>query len=436
MKRFAFLAVLIFSIFVTNAQSSVPAPGQAIKGLVYITGATIHTATGQVIENGTLAFENGKITLIENGNVEPPKDAIIYQADGQHIYPGFISCNSILGLVEINAVRPTRDYREVGSFKPHVRSIIAYNTDSRVTPTVRSNGVLMAQIIPAGGRIPGSATTVQLDAWNWEDATIKSGADKQIMLNLPSYITKSGWWAEPGGIKPNEKYSKQIDEIKDFFKQAKAYCDKNEGETNLKFQAMCGLFDGTKSLQIDANHVKEIETAISFCNEFGLNMILTGGRDAWLLTKELKANNIKVILDPTHELPYRKDDDIDMPFKMPKMLMDDGIEVSMTSGNFYGDQRNLPFVAAKAVAYGLTKDEALQMITINPAKALGVDKEYGSLEVGKSATFIVSKGDALDILGNHIELAFIDGRPVNLDNKQKQLYRKFMNKYDKPTKQH
>ncbi len=432
MKNLILLFLSVYSLSLV-AQSSVPSPGNTQKQAVYITNATIHTATGKVINNGTIGFADGKITSISSTN-DAPANAEVIDATGKHIYPGFITCQSILGLVEVNALRATRDYREVGTMKPHVRSIIAYNTDSRITPTVRSNGILIAQIMPQGGRIPGSSSVVQLDAWNYEDALIKE--NDGIQLNWPSMIRRTGWWAEPGGLKPNDKYQKDIDEINSFFNEARAYCKQNDKTKNLRFEAMCGIFDKTKNVYISANHVKEIESIISFAKEQDINVVLCGGRDVWLLTDELKEANISVILDPTHELPYRKDDDIDLPFRLPKMLQDAGVTFAMTAGNFYGDQRNLPFTASKAVAYGLSQEEALQSITLGPAKILGIDDRVGTLEVGKDATLIISSGDAFDILSNHIEEAFIEGRKLNLDNKQKQLYRKFQGKFEQEVKQH
>lgn len=429
-----YLLICCCFVFSLNAQNSVPSPGDKQEKPIYITNATIHTATGDVIKNGTIGFENGKITTITTDKISIPSTAQTIDVEGKHVYPGFISCQSILGLVEVNALRATRDYREVGMMKPHVRSLIAYNTDSRVTPTVRSNGVLLAQIMPQGGRIPGSSSVVQLDAWNYEDAVVKE--DDGIQLNWPSIITRSGWWAEPGGLKPNDKYQKAITEIEDFFGEARAYCEQKGQTKNLRFEAMCGVFDKTKNVYASANHVKEIESIITFAKKQNINIVLCGGRDAWLLTDELKEANISIILDPSHELPYRKDDDIDLPFKLPKILDDAGVEYAMTAGNFYGDQRNLPFTASKSVAYGLTQEQALQSITINPAKILGIDKRVGTLEVGKDATLIISTGDAFDILTSHIEVAFIEGRKVDLDNKHKQLYRKFKGKFGQEVKQH
>lgn len=408
--------------------SSVPAPGAAQQQPIYLTNGVIHTAAGQTFEGGSIAFVDGRITEVAAQTpANIPDGAEVVDLNGQHVYPGLISCASILGLVEVNALRPTRDYVEVGSFKPHVRSIIAYNTDSRVIPTVRANGVLMAQIIPAGGRISGTSSVVQLDAWNYEDALIKE--NDGVWLNWPDAVTRSGWWAEPGGMKANEKYAEQVREIEAFFGEARAYCDKPEPTTNLIFEAMCGVFDGSQTVYIQADHIKEIQSVLSFAKTEAINFVLVGGRDSWLATKELAEADVPIILDDTHELPYRPDDDIDLPFKLPGLLQEAGIRFAITSGNFYGAQRNLAFNAAKAVPYGLTEEEALRSLTVNPAEILGIADEVGTLEAGKRATLFISTGDMLDIQSNRVVRAFVDGREVDLNDKQKELYRKFMGKY-------
>ncbi len=429
--------VLISLASVPSFSQWVPAPGKAQEKPVYIVGGTIHVGNGLVIEKGTVVFDNGKISAVTNtveSNIDEDNAEVI-NAEGKHVYPGLISPNTLNGLVEINALRPTRDYNEVGNFKPHLRTIIAYNTDSWVTPTVRSNGVLISQIRPQGGRIPGTSAIVQMDAWNYEDAVIKE--EDGIIVNFPVLMTRGGWWAEPGKIKENEKYFEQLNELKSFFAEAKAYSELgNVEEVNLKFEAMKGVFDKTKKVYINANHSKAIISAIDFINEFDVDGIIVGGRDAWMITDLLKENEISIILNRTHSMPFLADDDIDLPFKMPKILKDAGINFCMMAENLSGEQRNLPFTAGKAVAYGLSKEEALMSITSSAAKILGIDDRLGSLEVGKDATLVISSGDILDPVTNNIEKAYVSGRSVNLENKQKELYRKFMDKYGLEHKQH
>jgi hypothetical protein len=356
----------------------------------------------------------------------------VINAEGKDVYPGFIAPNNQLGLVEIDAVRATRDDREVGFLNPNIRSIIAYNTDSKVTPTIRSNGVLISQVTPRGGRISGQSSVVQLDAWNWEDAAVKT--DEGIWMSWPRYYTWTGWWAEPGEIKMNKDYKEQVQQIKDYFTEAKAYANaKPSTEKNLKFEAMKGLFlpksIKSKTLYVDVDFAKAMMEVVNFAKAEGVKVVLVGANDAWMITDFLKKNDISLIISQTHRLPSREDEDIDMPFKMPKLLSDAGITFALSINDMW-QQRNLPFQAGHAVGYGLDYEKAVQAITLNPAKMMGVDKMVGSLEIGKSATLFISFGDALDMRTCIIEQAFIDGRDIDLNNKHKALYEKYKAKYE------
>ncbi len=418
------LLALLLATIISFGQSS-PAPKQTQPTV--IRGGTAHLGNGQMIENSVIRFENGKFTFVGTAGEFIPDDNIkIIDAAGKHIYPGLIAANTTLGLAEIDQVRATLDFTETGDLNPNVRSIIAYNTDSKIIPTVRSNGVLLAQITPQGGRISGTSSVVQLDAWNWEDAAYKT--DIGIHLNWPLKFTFTGWWAEPGGLKSNDDYSKQVGYLRDFFSEAKAYAASTPGEANQRFEAMKGLFSGEKKLFVHVNEASEIIEAIEFSRQFNLKTVVVGGRDAWRVADRLKANNIPVILQSLYELPARQDDDIDIVFKLPYLLKQAGVDFCL-SHNWSWDQRNLAFVAGTAATYGLTKEEALMAITSSPAKILGIENSTGTIEAGKDATLIISTGDVLDMKTSNIEFAFMQGRQIDLDDLHKMLYRKFKAKY-------
>ncbi len=430
MKKTILYILITFLFIGTNyAQDAyVPVPGAAPQGETILYGGTAHIGNGKVIENSLIILEDGKIKSINTATI-PPKAGNVINIKGKHVYPGLIAANTTLGLSEIGAVRATRDYQEVGSINPNIRSIIAYNTDSKVTPTVRSNGVLIAQVVPQGGRVSGQSSIVNLDAWNYEDATYK--ADDAIYLSWPG-ITSYNW--EKEAFEKNKNYNKALDGIRELFTQAMSYCDNDAPtNTNLKLAAMCGLFSNSKKLFVRADGAKEIIAAVNFLKEYDLDIVIVGGRDAWMVTDLLTENKVAVVLNKTHNLPRYADDDIDLPFRMPKMLQDAGVLYCISVGagwDGFWDQRNLAFEAGTAAAYGLTAEEALASITSNAARILGIDKTLGTLEVGKDATLIVSEGDILDMRTSNIQMAFIQGRTMNTDNKQKQLYRKFMKKYE------
>ena len=425
--------ILIFTLSIffwgTLIGQQTPAPAQSQP--ILITGATAHLGNGEVIENSVIGFEAGKITIIgaANAQTDNAKNWKKIDATGKDIYPGLIAPNSQIGLIEIGAVRATRDADEVGSINPNLRSIIAYNTDSKVTPTVRSNGILIAQVVPTGGSISGTSSVVELDAWNWEDAAYK--LDDGVHLNWPAMMRWTGWReGNPRRIK-NKEYQEQVSEVKQFLAEARAYCQQSSVEdTNLKLAAMCGLFNQTSKLFIHVDDAEGITTVIPLKKEYGIEIVIVGGRDSYRAAELLATHKIPVILYHTQSLPYHHDDDIDQPFKTPKMLHDAGVLFAI-GGEGYWQQRNLPFQAGQAVGFGLPKEVAIQAMTQNPATILGIDKTVGTLEKGKDATLIISSGDVMDMRTSNIEQAFIRGKDISLDDKQKALYRKFRDKYNR-----
>lgn len=428
-KTIATYTLLLGTILAYGQANISPAPAQTKP--VIITGATIHVGNGQVINNGYIAFDKGKITAIGEGTAPNTNGADVIDASGKQVYPGFICPVTTLGLVEIEeGARGTVDDAETGELNPNVRSIVAYNTDSKVIPTVRSNGILLAQPTPSGGLISGQSSVVQLDAWNWEDAAYKK--DIAIHMNWPVLRpnTRRRMQATPGVPQetPEERNQKALDAIYSLFTEAKAYAEAKPAVINLRFEAMKGLFNGSKKLFVDADGAKEITQAIGFAKKLGIPLVIVGGKESYLVTDLLKNNNVPVILRETQTLPAREDDDVYLPYKMPKILQDAGVLYGLTGIGFWR-QRNLPFEAGEACGYGLTKEQALSMITLNNAKILGIDKTAGTLETGKDATLFISKGDALDMITIDVQKAFIQGRDINLDNLHKQLYRKFAAKY-------
>ena len=425
MKNYIYILFILF-ISTTIAQQT---PADAQKTAVVITNATLHIGDGTVLENAAIAFEQGKITYVGPSSGAPAHPSNI-DAAGQHVYPGFIATNSSLGLVEVDAVRATDDEDEIGDFLPHVRSAIAYDAESKIVESMRPNGVLVAQVAPRGGRISGSSSVMQMDAWNWEDALVKS--DEGIHLNWPSPYSRGRWWlGEDPVLKQNNNYSDEIQSLKDFFENAKVY-DKNQTPMHLPYQAMLGLYDGSKTLYLHAEDEKQIVDGISYLKSIGIkNVVLVGGNEALQQLSFLQSHNIPVIVSRPHRLPDGEDEDPKLSFKIASELVNAGLTVSIdVSGRMERMYtRNLPFYAGSFAAYGMDKEVALQLITSNPAKILGIADRLGSLTVGKDATLFISKGDALDMRTNQIQKAFIEGRDLSLETHQTTLWKRYSTKF-------
>lgn len=421
------LTILLLCLTV-SAFAQRPAPIDSSVRRILLLGATAHIGNGKIIDMSAIGIEGKKISFIMDakGFRPDPKafDTIIY-VHNKHAYPGFIALNTNLGLSDIELVRATNDFRESGWLNPSARAIIAYNPDSRVIPTVRDNGILMAQIVPQGGLMSGSSSVVQLDAWNWEDAAIKT--DEGIWVNWPSMRIYKESWAEPED-EQRDKNEKSLKALYKLFDDAKAYSSSNGVANNQHLEAMRGLFDKTKRLYIRCDYAREIIEAVSFADKYQIRIAIVGGADAWMLTELLHERKVPVILERTHSLPYREDEAVDQKYRLPALLQQGGVQYAIADQGFW-QQRNLAFQAGSAAGYGISKEEALMAITSTPAKILGIDQQCGTLEDEKDATLIISTGDALDMTGNHIEMAFIKGRMINLDNYQKELYRRYAKKY-------
>jgi imidazolonepropionase-like amidohydrolase len=436
MKKILWSCLLSIALLPAGAQEVIY-PAKEFKGKTFITNGTIHVGNGTVIENGTVVISNGKITSVGAGAGSPGSDARVIDAKGKHVYPGLILANTDIGLKEIaNGVRASNDYTELGEFNSNIRAITAYNTDSRVMAVLRSNGILLASVAPQGGSVSGSSTIVQLDAWNWEDAAYQMDAGMHI--TLPSFISRGGGrrfagfpgFPGAGGADAGKSALEKVEEIKSFFRQAKAYIQEPvHSNVNLKLEAMRPLIEKKQKLFVHGDQIKQMLIAIDFAKEFGVDVVIVGGSESFQIADLLKANNISVILDQCLNLPATEDDDIDQPFKTPAALQKAGVLYCISDDDANTRYRNLSYNAGIAATFGLTKEEALSAITLNAAKILGVEGKTGSIEVGKDANIVVSEGDLLDMKSSTVTDALIQGRQINLDNKQKQLYERYKYKY-------
>ncbi len=436
MKKY--IQYLIFSglfIQIAKAQETIY-PAKDHFGKFFITHAVIHVGNGQVINDGIIKVTNDKIESVGT-NLTIESGAKVLDLKGKHVYPGLISPITNLGIKEVaNGVRASNDYNELGDINPSIRAIVAYNTDSKIINTLRSNGILLANIIPQNENpgdkplITGTSSVVQLDAWNWEDAVYK--LDGYMHLNIPSLLFNPELFspANQPKIDPVKKALEQIEITKVFFRQARANLNESsQKETNLKYAATKSLFDKKQKLFVHCNTVKEMLLAIDYVKEFGFDVVIVGGSDSWLIADLLKQNNIPVILSQMHNLPATIDDDIDQPFKTPSILQKAGVLFAISDNDETTRGRNLMFNAGTAAANGLTKEEALSAVTLNAAKILGISDITGSIEAGKDANIVVSEGDILDMKNSVITNAFIRGRAIDLANKQTQLYERYKFKY-------
>lgn len=400
---------------------------------ILLENATVHVGNGQVFEQGLVGIKDNKIVIVRNALAYTYKkeewDTII-DLSGQHLYPGFISPNTTLGLTEIEAVRASNDFNEVGIFNPHVRALIAYNCESDILSTVRTNGVLLTQTTPRGGIISGASSVMQTACWNWEDGVVRE--DDGIHLNWPASLQGGGWWSESSPKKRNEKYAEEKQSIYSFFEQAKTFNSEKAGTVDIRFAAMKACFNGTKRLYIHADEVQQLLDVLDFVAHFEIQFpVIVGGYDSYMITEKLKEKKIPVMLPRLHSLPEMDGDAVDLVYQLPYLLQAGGVKFCLQNeGDMEAmNARNIPFLAGTAKAYGLSEEEAVRCITLSAAEILGVEKSVGSIEEGKVATLFVSKGNALDMRTNQASVIMIDGEFLPTNNFQSDLYYKYKKKY-------
>jgi imidazolonepropionase-like amidohydrolase len=431
MQRFSYCAI-VFVAFLSSlalANPEVPAPEQ--KGPIALIGGTIHPVEGDVIESGTILIEDGKIKAIGKEVKLPPKVEKV-DCKGQHIYPALFDAYTDIGLVEINSVRATADFREVGNMNPNVRALAAVNPDSEIIPVTRANGVLLALTGPRGILVAGRAAVIQMDGWTPEQMSLKDGVG--LMIH----------WPQPASNPPPPDPSDDpilslpredaVQTMRKAFQDARQYGAARKADpdypVDARWQSLQDVLAGEVPVMIHAESLEQIQGAVAFGDEFKLKVIIVGGYDAPRCADLLKPRNIPVIVTSVYRLPRRRGDDYDAPYTLCERLRSAGIKFCISSFGRFGatGTRNLPYHAATAAAYGLSPEEALKAITLYPAQICSVADRVGSLKVGKDATLFIASGDPLET-PTQITAGYIQGRKLAWNDRHKRLFEKYQEKY-------
>jgi len=436
---FAFLCVIGGLLILLGAPAIVVAndaiPTTRQNRPVVITGATLQMVSGEPVAGGAIVLQDGKISAIgKEKQIDVPQNAQIIDAAGKHVYPALIDSFSNIGLVEINAVRATRDYAEVGDINPNSKAQVAVNPDSEIIPVTRSNGVLLAHALPSSGIISGQSALLQLDGWTWEDLTLASPV--VMHLQWPNMSPVEAWWEEKSKKEQIAQRDERLEKIHQAFDDARAYqkaraAEGSEHPYDSRWEAMQPVLRGELPLLVSANSVEQIQSAVAFAVREKVKIIIYGGYDAPACATLLKKHDVPVIVSAVYRLPRRRHENYDDAYTLPNRLREAGVQYCISGGARFGasNLRNLPYHAGTAVAYGLPHDEALKAITLYPAEILGVGDRVGSLDVGKDATLFIADGDPLETATN-VEAAFVQGRMIDLDDKHKRLWRKYQQRYE------
>ena len=425
--------LFLFSLGISNDQI----PGEDQKRPIILKGGILHTVSTDIFEGYDILFSKGKIVRIEK-NIMASPETDVYDVFGKHIIPGYIAPITRIGLVEIGLVKQTRDFAERESFNPNVKANVSYNPDSDLIPITRSNGVLVVNSVPAGGRISGQSSVMMLDGWTWEQATLKHPSG--LHINWPSMRINYGVNVKKSEKQQKEEIQKSIRDLDHMVRDVRAYFQRikqrsriagERQKSDLRLESMIPFVVEKKKIFIHADEARQIKSAVEWAKKNDLKIIIVGGSDSWRLTDLLVKNNIPVVIDQVERIPTRRFEPIHLPYKLPFLLKQAGVQFCLNTIIGYpndGNIRNLPNEAMRAAAYGLDKSEALRSITLSTAEILGVDDMIGSLDIGKDATFFISETPPME-MNPKILMAFIQGKEVDLNNHQKMLYKKYQEKY-------
>jgi imidazolonepropionase-like amidohydrolase len=423
--RLSLLAALTASLVTGQSTANDMVPAKAASGPLLLTGLTVHSATGSATTNTDVLIVDGKIAALGQ-NLTAPDNATVLVLEGKHLYPGLIALANQLGLVEIEAVRSTDDSTEVTHTNPDIKAKVAYNADSEVIPTIRSNGFAYSMVYPSGSMLMGQSSLMQLDAWNYQDAVVANGTG--LHVRWPNTSTVGSRWNPKPAEEVRKANVEQLELLQQYFKAGKAYFDAEQAGLNKgidsRWHEMLAVFKGERPLFVHADDERQIRQAMLLAKEYGLKLNIVGGRDSWRMANELAAANVAVIYTAPYGLPTRGDENYRQAFVTPKVLQDAGVQYALSLDGYW-DTRNLVFAAGQAISYGLTPEQALRSVTINAAQIAGVADKIGSIEVGKAASLVVSDGDIFDYLGHKVTHLWIDGRAVDLNNRHKQLHNKY-----------
>ncbi len=419
--------------FAARASENVPVPKPGKP--VLLRGATVHTVSGADLAATDVLLRDGKIAAL-GPKLAAPADATVVDVTGRHIYPGLISAQTSLGLVEISSVPGSVDMSETGVLNPNARAQAALNPDSELIPVSRTNGILTALSIPTStGLIAGTSTLIRMDGWTWEDLTLRAAVALHVFW--PN-MTVNRDPAFPRPVAEQERViHENIKKLRDAFATARAYEKAKAGagkpiDTDSRWEAMGPVVRGELPVFVHADERNQIEAAVAWAKAEKLKITIVGGLEAWKVAALLKANDVAVIVGPVLTLPLHREDPFDATYANAGKLFAAGVRFCVagdTGGMGAMADRNLPYQAGKAAAYGLPPTEALKAITLYPAQLLGVAGELGSIEVGKRATLIVTDGDPIEI-PTKVEQAYIDGARIDLSNKHTRLYEKYQKKYE------
>ena len=443
LKKFLIALSLVATVAAAQTKKQKPAPPSGMHAntaasaneTIALKGGKLLTITHGVIENGVMVMQGGRITAIGGAGTAVPASAKVIDVTGMTVYPGLIDSETRLGLTEISADRTTNDELEnTDEIMPHMHVYDAFHAETALIPVARINGITNAIVAPANGdTLPGQDSFIQLAGASATEMLMVR--DIAMPLNFTGQQRRNQTFETSKFPSTRMGMAAQlrqtfIDAL-DYDQKMAAYekkksaggDDKEKGagsppKRDLKLEALLPYLHGKKPVVLAAEQPQDLLTALDLANEFHLKVILNHVAHSASLVEKIAATGLPVIVGPIYEQP-KEDERYDAVFSLPAQLAKHGVKIAFASYEAH-NSRNLPYAAGYAVGFGLPPEEALKALTINPAQMWGMDKDLGSLEVGKMGNVVVANGDPLDVKTD-VKHVFIQGQEIPLVNKQTEL---------------
>jgi len=393
-----------------------------------IVNATVHPISGPVIEKGKVVIVEDKILAV-GADAEVPPGAGVIDGTGLHVYPGLIDAGSVLGLTEIDSLRTTRDFSEIGTFNPHLKTASAIHPHSEHIRIARAAGITTALVKPSGSRIQGQSAVVHLDGWTAPQMLLVDAFGLHMSVpSLPVHLPED----KEAKKKQQDEHKKALKQLEDYIAKAKHYAEvkklksadpKLRFDVDLSLEAMVPYVRGEKPVIFEAATYKPIVETLEFAEKHKLKCILSGGQDAWKVAEKLKEKDIPVILSTVLSYPRNEFEAWDAIYRCAAELDRAGVRYCFASDSA-SSAYDLGTIAGMAVAHGLPRERAERALTLGAAEILALADRVGSIEPGKYADLIVTTDTPLQTVAlvTHV---FIDGEPIDLSNMHEENYLKF-----------
>lgn len=401
---------------------------------VAITGGTVYPVSGPRIEHGTVIITNGVITAV-GANVPIPAGARRVDATGKWVTPGLVASATSLGVVEVGAVRDTRDQGARGkdAIAASFRVWEALNPAAVTIPVARQDGgITTAGVMPSGGLVAGLGAVIDLKQGVTADAMLRRGPAAMVVTLDAAANAGTGSRAEALA-----RLRTLLRDARDF-KLARAQYDagamRELSATRQDLEAMQLVLKGAVPMVISADRASEILNAIGIGREFAVRVVIAGGAEAWSVAPQLAAAKVPVLTGAMNNIP-ESFSTLGQRQENLALLRAAGVQVAILGNGAGGEEnfnvRNLRYEAGNAVAYGMSWDDALRAITLSPAEILGVADKVGSLAVGKAGNVVIWSGDPFEY-ATQPERVFVAGSDAKVMTRQDMLtarYRTLPAKY-------